>query len=118
MDVVRTWSSFLLVLGLVWAPFGVASATPEENALNEVELTLEAATQLALRDNPDLAEMQSRYEAVAAIPSQVGTRPDPVLSVNALNFPTDRHLRFWPGGHDPGAARALSEVAVSRKTFA
>lgn len=89
MDVVRTWSSFLLVLGLVWAPFGVASATPEENALNEVELTLEAATQLALRDNPDLAEMQSRYEAVAAIPSQVGTRPDPVLSVNALNFPTD-----------------------------
>lgn len=89
MDVVRTWSSFLLVVGLVWAPFGVASATPEDNALNEVELTLEAATQLALRANPDLAEMQSRYEAMAAIPSQVGTRPDPVLSVNALNFPTD-----------------------------
>jgi len=52
-------------------------------------LTLEDATARAVRDNPNLAEMQARYEAMAAIPSQVGTRPDPVVSFNALNFPTD-----------------------------
>lgn len=87
MDVLRTLSSFFVVFGLLWVP--VAKAASQENALAEVELTLEAATQLALSDNPDLAEMQSRYEALSAVPSQVGTRPDPVLSVNALNFPTD-----------------------------
>lgn len=89
MYVVKAWSSLLMVLGMVWASVGVASAASERIYPGEGELTLEAATQLALRDNPDLAEMRSRYEAMAAIPSQVGTRPDPVLSLNALNFPTD-----------------------------
>ena len=52
-------------------------------------LTLTAAIDLALADNPNLAEMQARAEAFAAIPSQVGTLPDPIISFNMLNLPTD-----------------------------
>ncbi len=47
------------------------------------------AVAIAIADNPSLAAMQARFEAMSAIPSQVGTLPDPILSFNALNFPTD-----------------------------
>ena len=52
-------------------------------------LTLEQAIDIALSDNPGLAEIQARAEAMAAIPSQVGTLPDPRVSFNAMNLPTD-----------------------------
>lgn len=52
-------------------------------------LTLQLAISTAVQDNPSLAEMQARSEAIAAIPSQVGTLPDPVISFNALNMPVD-----------------------------
>ncbi len=52
-------------------------------------LPLETAVSLAVQGNPGLAQIQARSEAMAAIPSQVGTLPDPVLSLNALNMPTD-----------------------------
>ncbi len=52
-------------------------------------LSLEAAEEQALRDNPGLAELRARAQAMAAIPSQVGTLPDPVVGFNALNLPTD-----------------------------
>jgi outer membrane protein TolC len=52
-------------------------------------LTLQAAVGLALKDNPNLAEILARSEAMAAIPSQAGALPDPVLSFNALNMPVD-----------------------------
>ncbi len=74
-----------LVCSLPAAGWGAAEEPPPE----ETVLTLEDATRIALEGNPDLAEMQARYEAMAAIPSQVGTLPDPILSFNALNFPTD-----------------------------
>ena len=72
---------FLLIVPTAW----VLAAEPAGGS----PLTLEAAVSLAVKDNPDLAEMQARSEAFAAIPSQVGTLPDPVLSFNALNLPTD-----------------------------
>ena len=50
---------------------------------------LDEAVAMAVADNPNLAQMQARYEARTAIPSQVGTLPDPILSFNALNLPTD-----------------------------
>jgi outer membrane protein TolC len=57
---------------------------------NEVGfLTLQAAVNIAVQDNPNLAQIQARSEAMAAIPSQVGTLPDPVISFNALNLPVD-----------------------------
>ncbi len=52
-------------------------------------LTLQSALDVAVQDNPSLAEIQARSEAMAAIPSQVGTLPDPVISFNALNIPAD-----------------------------
>ncbi len=51
----------------------------------EVVLPLETAVETALRDNPGLAEMDARGLAMAAIPSHVGSLPDPSLSLNALN---------------------------------
>jgi len=56
-------------------------------------LTEGSAVEVAIRDNPSLAEMQTRYEALAEVPSQVGTLPDPMVSVNAMNFPTDTFER-------------------------
>ncbi len=56
-------------------------------------LTEGSAVEVAIRDNPSLAEMQTRYEALAEVPSQVGTLPDPMVSVNAMNFPTDTYER-------------------------
>lgn len=52
-------------------------------------LLLEAAVDLAVRDNSSLAQIQARSESMAAIPSQAGALPDPVLSFNAMNMPTD-----------------------------
>ena len=52
-------------------------------------LFIENAMATAVDGNPSLAEMQSRYEALAEIPSQMGTLPDPVISLNAMNLPTD-----------------------------
>lgn len=52
-------------------------------------LTLQSVVELAVRDNPNLAQIKARSEAMAAIPSQVGTLPDPIISFNALNLPVD-----------------------------
>jgi len=52
-------------------------------------LTLQAATELALTGNPGLAEIRARAEAMAAVPSQDGTLPDPTLRIGALYLPTN-----------------------------
>lgn len=52
-------------------------------------LSLQTAMKRAVQDNPNLAQIKARSEAMAAIPSQAGTLPDPVISLNALNLPTD-----------------------------
>lgn len=52
-------------------------------------LTLQAAAELALQDNPDLAQMQARAKAMAAIPSQEGTLPDPKITFNAMSLPVN-----------------------------
>jgi len=52
-------------------------------------LTLQTALNTAVQDNPNLAQIQMRSKAMAAIPSQIGSLPDPVISFNALNLPVD-----------------------------
>ncbi len=52
-------------------------------------LTLQSAISIAAQNNPSLAQIRARSDAMAAIPSQVGTLPDPVISFNALNLPVD-----------------------------
>jgi cobalt-zinc-cadmium efflux system outer membrane protein len=58
-------------------------------AQESAALTLEAAAELAVRDNPDLAQMLARARAMADIPSQAGTLPDPELSFSAMSLPVD-----------------------------
>ena len=60
----------------------------EEPVIEQV-LTLKEATEQAVRDNPDLAQMQARAQAMAAIPSQMGTLPDPEISFNAMSLPVN-----------------------------
>ena len=63
--------------------------TPPATAATNDPLTVEAALGIALDGNPGLAEIQARAEALATVPSQAGSLPDPVLGFNALNMPTD-----------------------------
>jgi outer membrane protein TolC len=58
-------------------------------AAEQTPLTLEAATQKLIQDNPSLAQMQARAKAMAAIPSQEGSLPDPQISFNAMSLPVD-----------------------------
>lgn len=78
----KHFASFILALAmLVNSGAGIAR--------DEKLLPLADAVETALRDNPGLAEMQARAQAMAAVPSQAGSLPDPSLSLGALNLPTD-----------------------------
>ncbi|MDI1231854.1 MAG: TolC family protein [Methylobacter sp.] len=50
-------------------------------------LTPERAVSIALEDNPSFAQIKARSDAMAAIPSQEGSLPDPTLSLGALWLP-------------------------------
>ena len=80
----------IVALAVLFASPWVVSAEALLSASTQMQtLTPTAAVKMALSDNPNLAAMQARFEAKAAIPSQVGVLPDPVLSFNALNLPVD-----------------------------
>ncbi len=57
--------------------------------VNAGELTLPSAINIAIQENPSLAQILARAKSMAAIPSQVGSLPDPIISFNALNLPVD-----------------------------
>jgi len=61
----------------------------KQNFITAEVLTLKHALARVQAENPGLAGMQARAEAMAAIPSQVGSLPDPIVSFNTLNLPTD-----------------------------
>ncbi len=73
----------IFVWGLVM-PLASQAALATPGVITEKEAVAEA-----LASNPRIAGMQSRAEAMRHIPSQAGSLPDPVLSLNALNLPTD-----------------------------
>jgi outer membrane protein TolC len=58
-------------------------------AFAETTLAPDQAVGIALADNPGLAEMRSRAEALAAVPAQAGAMPEPVLTLGAVNVPVD-----------------------------
>lgn len=58
-------------------------------AMPTTPLTVDEAVAMALQYNPGLAQIKARAEALAAIPSQAGALPDPIISFNALNLPVD-----------------------------
>ncbi len=76
----------LLLLLVVLGP--TVQAAPEQKVMTPA-LSLADAVATATAGNPGLAEMQVRADAMAAVPSQVGALPDPTVSLNALNLPTD-----------------------------
>ena len=70
---------------VVWVE---ALAETQPAKTDEFILALDQAVELALTGNPRLAEIKARAEAMAAIPSQEGTLPDPTLRFGALYLPT------------------------------
>jgi len=62
-------------------------------SFNEMVLTEASAVEVAVRDNPNLAQMKERYKALADVPSQVGALPDPMVNFNAMNLPADTYDR-------------------------
>jgi len=52
-------------------------------------LSLETAITTAHAANPGLAAIESRVQALQAIPAQQGALPEPRLSINAMNIPLD-----------------------------
>ncbi len=57
--------------------------------VNNDVLEIEMAVTQALENNPGLASMVARARALAAIPPQAGSLPDPRLSLNMMNIPLD-----------------------------
>ncbi len=79
-----------LILQKTVAPllFGSALLLASSVVLAEA-LTLKKATSIVVKENPGLAAIQARADALAAIPSQLETLPDPRLMVNLVNIPLD-----------------------------
>jgi outer membrane protein TolC len=89
---------FVLVISVLLSSLQLsAKQQNENNSVNYGILTEQNAIGLALEGNLNLAQMQARYQAMKNIPSQVGTLPDPILSLGAVNFPTDSFERTQEG---------------------
>lgn len=70
------------ILLLIW----LTAIVPKANA---GALDLDHAVAIALEGNPGLSEIKERARALAQVPDQVGTLPDPTLYLGALSLPTD-----------------------------
>ena len=85
------WFTVLFALCALSAymPVSVAEMNPS--------LSVSEAVMKAVKDNPSLAQLGARYDALQEIPSQVGTLPDPMIGLSAINFPaTNFHRRQEP----------------------
>jgi outer membrane protein TolC len=78
----------LIALLLPLALSSTVLASPVQSKTTNT-LSLEDAVSMAVKGNPGLAEMQARAQSMEDIPSQVGALPDPMLTLGALNLPTD-----------------------------
>ncbi len=78
--------NFMVCLLLMPATHALAL---DNNGTGCTRLDLQEAIDIALRNNPGFLALKAQYEARSNIPPQVGSLPDPVLSFNALNLPTD-----------------------------
>jgi outer membrane protein TolC len=70
---------------------GYAQALPANSgpAGHSRVLELDQAVATAIESSPELAGLQTHVEAMRTIPAQAGALPDPILSINAMNMPTD-----------------------------
>ena len=81
-------SSVLLLVVVFAAPGGAQQATDTSGAA-AVPLTIDDAVAIALHENAGLAAQDAQASALEMAPSQAGALPDPMLGINAMNFPTD-----------------------------
>ena len=89
---IKALHRFRCVLGVI--PLVVSTnILYASESFNEMVLTEISAVEVAVRDNPNLAQMKERYKALADVPSQVGALPDPMVNFNAMNFPADTYDR-------------------------
>jgi len=84
---VSTLVSAIVLATLVAIP--ASAQSPGNPPAGLVPLSVEAAVELALTHNPGLAALDAQSVALGHMPSQAGALPDPVVSLNALNFPVD-----------------------------
>ncbi len=83
MGKMKKWQCIMVILLFASAPLDAA-------ALNEKKvLSIAAAVAEVVLANPGLAAINARAEALAALPDQLGTLPDPQLSFKLLNLPVD-----------------------------
>jgi len=73
---------------LLWS-LGTVVAAAADSAEQQVDLTVDDAVALALAGNPGLAAIEARARALAEVPAQKGTLPDPQLLFNLMNLPVD-----------------------------
>ena len=66
----------------------VETSSPQGQTIQKV-LSLDDAVKRALAASPNLARANARTQALAAKVPQAGALPDPRLSLNAMNVPTD-----------------------------
>lgn len=74
-------------VAMILISFYAASAIAKSSA--KTFLLLTDAVELAVTNHPGLAALEATTRAMATLPSQVSALPDPVLSVNAMNLPTN-----------------------------
>ena len=80
------YQSLIVVSIMLTAPSRIYAS----ELLSETEsLNIGRAVQIALEANSRLLTLNAEAEAMAFAPSQVGALPDPMLSFNAMNLPTD-----------------------------
>lgn len=90
------WLSVSFFLGLLTivaiatlAARPVSADSSDKPPSGAAKLTLDSAVEMALMHSPRLAAFDALSDSLDAVPSQVGALPDPVLSLSALNLPTD-----------------------------
>ncbi len=85
----------LIFYSILLTIFTPMQTTAEQGTQHKTKnlLQLQDAISEALISNPGLARMGSRAKALAQIPSQAESLPDPYLSLNARNLPTDTFNR-------------------------
>lgn len=86
MTMITDPRTLIKLLAICWL-FTAASFGARAEDTGGAPLELITAVDIATQDNPGLAQMQSRYLAMAEIPAQRGSLPDPQLSFNAMNLP-------------------------------
>ena len=80
------FQSMIIVSFMLTTP----TQTQASELLSETEpLDIGEAVQIALDANSRLLMLDAEVEAMTFAPSQVGALPDPMLSFNAMNLPTD-----------------------------